>query len=380
MAKTKFRNPLKASLRYFRSIDLFLALAVTVISLFGLAAIRSATLTEASGRSLLVQTVGLGAGLVIMIIISLIDYELLCDLWIPIIILSAGINLLTAIVAEEIDGNRAWLNLGFFNLQPSEFTKMAFAISFSHHLEKVGKEINRPRNILFLFIHFFAYVVPVVLQKDIGSALIYLGTFCILIYIAGVKYRYIALAGVLTVLATPLVWQYLSTYQKARIIYTFQPELDPLGFGYQSLMARLATGSGQLTGVGYGQGIQTQNDQLPADRTDFIFSVVGEELGFLGCMFVILMLIIIIGLIVKDAFKAKTKSGAYICLTIAAIIALQTAVNIGMCIGVSPVIGVTLPFMSHGGSSIMSLFVGMGLVQSVNKKPEKALNFKINNE
>lgn len=380
MAKIKFRNPLKASLRYFKSIDLLLAFAVTVLSSFGLIAVRSATLTEASGRSFMVQTIGLLAGLVIMIIVSLIDYEILCDLWIPIIILSAGINLLTAIIAEEIDGNKAWLNLGFFNLQPSEFTKMAFAVSFSHHLQRVGNEINRPKNILFLFLHFFAYIVPVVLQKDIGSALIYLGAFCILIYVAGIKYRYIALAGVLAVSSTPLIWQYLSAYQKARIIYTFQPELDPLGFGYQSLMARLATGSGQLTGVGYGQGIQTQNDQLPADRTDFIFSVIGEELGFLGCVFVIGMLMVVIGFIVKDAFKAKTKSGAYICLTVAVVIALQTVVNIGMCIGVSPVIGVTLPFVSYGGSSILSLFLGMGLVQSVNKKPEKALTFKISNE
>jgi len=380
MARTKMKNPLKVSLRYLRSIDLFLALAVIALSLFGLAVIKSATLSEESGRSFLVQAIGICLGIALMIVVSLFDYELLCDLWIPLIIVSAGLNLLTAIIAEDIDGNRNWLNLGFFNLQPSEFTKMAFALSFSRHLERVGSEISRLKNVLFLGLHFLAYFLPVVLQGDIGSALIYLGVFCILVYVAGIKYRYIAIAGIVGVSAVPIVWQFFSDYHRARIIYAFQPELDPLKYGYQPLLSQKAIGSGQFWGMGYAQGLQTQNNQLPADRTDFIFSVVGEEFGFIGCICVIAALIVIIVLIFKDAFKAKSKSGCYICLTVACIIALQAVVNIGMCIGVSPVIGVTLPFMSYGGSSVLSLFIGIGLVQSVKKKPEKVLNFKIIND
>lgn len=366
---------MKQTGRYFRDIDLPLMFAVLLLSVFSVVAIRSATLASGATRYVMVQSIAIGLGILAAVIISLFDYEIFCDLSIPIVAASCALLLITAIFAENIDGNKNWLNLGIFNLQGSEFTKMAFAITMGTHLERVGKEINKVRNLLALLVHFGLYVIPIVLQKDIGSVLIYLGTFCILLFAAGIYYRYIAIALVLGVSSVPVIWQFLSVYQKSRIIYGLQPELDPLDYGYQPLISHLMIGSGQMNGMGYLQGIQTQNGSLPAARTDFIFSVVGEEFGFIGCIAVILVLFLIVFLIGKDAFLAKTPAGAYICLTVASVIALQTAVNIGMCIGVSPVIGVTLPFMSYGGSSVLSLFVGIGLVQSVRRKPEKVLSF-----
>ena len=163
--------------------------------------------------------------------------------------------------------------------------------------------------------------------------------------------------------------------QKARIIYGFQPELDPLGYGLQPLVSKIALGSGGLTGLGYGNGIQTQNDLLPASSTDFIFGIIGEEFGFIGCLFVIVMLILIVFLIARDAAKAKDYCGKYICVTVAAIIAVQTVINIGMCVGLSPVIGITLPFVSYGGSSVLSMYICLGLVQGTRIRREKVLNF-----
>lgn len=359
---------------YIKSLDLLLILIVMILSFISVMMIKSAT----NGNQYVIkQLVGIGIGIVLMFIVSVFDYEILCDFWLPIAVASSVLLIITAIFAEDINGNRNWINLGFFNLQSSEFTKIAFAISMSAHLQKVSSTINKPKTMLFVFLHFFLYIIPVILQKDIGSALIYLAAFCIILYIAGIQYRYIFLSVLLGVAATPLVWTYLSDYQKARIIYGLQPELDPTHYGYQPLIARLAIGSGQLTGMGYENGIQIQNGQLPADHTDFIFAVVGEEFGFVGCLILILLLILVVVLIIRNAFKAQTKSGAYICIILASVISVQAVVNIGMCLGISPVIGVTLPFMSYGGSSILSLLIGIGLIQSVRRKPDKKLSFKI---
>ena len=167
----------------------------------------------------------------------------------------------------------------------------------------------------------------------------------------------------------------MKDYQKLRILYGFQPELDPLGKGYQPLVSRMAIGSGQLWGLGYQKGIQAQNSLLPEIRTDFIYAIVGEEWGFVGCVFVLLVLVTIVLLIFRNARKAKDQKGFFICIAVASTIMFQTLINIGMCIGVLPVIGVTLPFFSYGGSSVLALLISVGLVQAVCVKPDRSLKF-----
>ncbi len=364
--------------KYIASLDFLLIFVVLAVSLFSVVVIRSATGTV--GRNVIIQFAGICIGLVIMVIVSLIDYERLCEFWLPIAVLSSIALFLTAVFADEIGGNKNWLNFGIINVQTSEFTKMAFAITMGAHIEKIGSELNRFRNIILLCLHFLLYFVPVVLQKDIGSSLIYLGAFIIIMFIAGIRYLYLIIAGVGGVIAVPVVWSFFSEYQKARILYGLQPELDPLKYGYQPLLSRLSIGSGGLFGQGLGQGIQTQNSALPADHTDFIYAVVGEEFGFIGCVGVLFLIFLIVFLIGKNGVEATKKSGFYICIMIASMIMLQTCINIGMCIGVSPVIGITLPFMSYGGSSVLSLFIGLGLVMSVRRRPEKTLKFAIKDD
>jgi rod shape determining protein RodA len=223
------------------------------------------------------------------------------------------------------------------------------------------------------------YFIPIILQGDVGTALVYIGMFIIALFIAGIYYRYILLGTVSLISTVPFVWELLNANRQRRILFGLQPELDPLGVGYQPLVARMALGSGQMDGLGYGQGIQTQNDLLPESHTDFIYAIIGEEFGFIGSMAVLILLIIIILLLIKTAIKAKDKEGYYISIIIAGMIFSQMLINIGMCIGITPVIGVTLPFLSYGGSSILSLFMTLGLIQSIRIKPEKSLKFKINN-
>ena len=213
------------------------------------------------------------------------------------------------------------------------------------------------------------------MQGDIGTALIYIGIFVVLVFAAGIYYRYILIGALGVAGITPLLWNMMKDYQKLRILYGFQPELDPLGKGYQPLVSRMAIGSGQLWGLGYQKGIQAQNSLLPEIRTDFIYAIVGEEWGFVGCVFVLLVLVTIVLLIFRNARKAKNQKGFFICIAVASTIMFQTLINIGMCIGVLPVIGVTLPFFSYGGSSVLALLISVGLVQAVCVKPDRSLKF-----
>ena len=374
----KFRARLLSGIkRYFSDLDKLLVTVVTILLVAGLFTINSATKsTEINERCMQIQIAAIILGFIAMIVVSKIDYEKLSGFSVYIVIASFVLLLLTAIFAPEINGNKNWILIGSVNIQPSEFTKLCFAVTMSAHISRTGEEMNKLRNILAVSVHFLFYFIPVVLQGDIGTAIIYMGMFIVIVFVAGIKYRYMIAGLVGAIAAVPIVWSLLKTYQKERILYGFYPERDPLGRGYQPLASRMAIGSGQLFGMGYEQGIQSQNNLLPANHTDFIYAVVGEEWGFVGCIVVMLLLVVVVVLIVRNALRAKDRQGYLICMTIAAMIIFQSVINIGMCIGVSPVIGITLPFFSYGGSSVLSMLMAIGLVQSVCVKPEKPLKFK----
>lgn len=362
--------------KYIKSLDKWLLAAVVVLLALSLFAINSATSQqEINARCMIIQSVSIGLGFIFLFLLSKVDYDLLSDLSPYIVIIASVALFVTALIADDTKGNRNWLTFGPVNIQPSEFGKLCFAITMSHHLSKVGEDLNRIKNIFAICVHFAMYFIPIVLQGDIGTALVYLGMFLVVIFVAGLQYRYFIIAGALVACSLPILWDFLKPYQKERILYGFQPELDPLGRGFQPLVSRMAIGSGQLWGLGYENGIQSQNDMLPEIQTDFIYAVVGEEAGFIGCVVVILLLLAIILLIIRNAYKAKDQKGMYICMMVASMIMWQSIINIGMCIGVLPVIGVTLPFFSYGGSSVMSMVMAIGLVESVCTKPDRALKF-----
>ncbi|PWM46476.1 MAG: rod shape-determining protein RodA [Clostridiales bacterium] len=375
----KIKNRLTSGVkRYISDLDKLLISIVGILLIMGLFAINSATKgSDINQRSMQIQIIAIFLGFIAMIVVSKIDYELLSGLSIYIVIASFIVLLLTALFAPEIKGNNNWIIIGPISIQPSEFTKLCFAVTMSSHLAMLGDDMNKLRNVLAVSVHFLFYFVPIVLQGDIGSSIIYIGMFAVILFVAGIKYRYLLVGFVGLIAVAPIVWSFLKTYQKERIIYGFFPEKDPLVRGYQPLASRMAIGSGQLFGMGYEQGIQSQNDLLPENHTDFIYSVVGEEWGFIGCLIVMSLIVFVIVLIIRNALRAKDKQGFLICMTVASMIMFQSAINIGMCIGVSPVIGVTLPFFSYGGSSVLSMLMAIGLVQSVCVKPEKALKFKL---
>ncbi len=362
---------------YFASLDKGLLLVALLLAGFGLAAVNTAT---AAGNNhdhdMMIQTIGICVGLLIVFIFSKIDYSLLGHFSVPIVGICAAVLLATAFIGNYSGGNTNWLDLGFVSVQPSEFAKVAFILTFSTHVSKVSDSLNRISTLAFLVLHFFAYFIPICIQGDFGTALVYCGTLVVILYMAGLQYRYFLLSGVVLVAAFPVLWNFvLKDYHKKRILFSLNPELDPLDFGYQPILSKIAIGSGGLTGLGYGEGVQSQNELLPESHTDFIYSVIGEEFGFIGCLFVLALLTLLVFLLARGAKFAKDDAGKLICFGLAAMFAVQSVMNVGMCIGVSPVIGVTLPFISAGGSSVLSSFFAIGLAQSVRMKPDLTLRF-----
>ena len=265
---------------------------------------------------------------------------------------------------ESVD-DQAWLPIPFLGIsfQPSELLKIAFILTFALHLEKVGDDIKNIKNLLLLCLHGAFPVLLVHFQGDDGTALIFLLIFLSMLFSAGIQWRYIAIAGAALVIAAPLAWLYLmSNDQKLRILALFIPDLDTNGILYQQYNAKIAIGSGG----GFGEGLFIgEHVYVPEIHNDFIFSFVGQSLGFVGCMSVILLLFFICTRLLVFSRRSNDLLGGYICIGVFATIAFQSIVNIGMNLSILPVIGVTLPFFSYGGTSVTTLYMGIGLALSV---------------
>ena len=326
-----------------------------------------------STRQIIVQIAATLLGYFGAILISRMDYEMICRQW----KIAAGICvfliILTFIVGvgrqdDLRNDDKAWLMIFGITFQPSELAKIGFIITFSYHLSKLLNAgiLNEPLSIIYLCLHGAAPVLLVHLQGDDGSALVFLFVFIVMMFAAGVKMRYFIAASGLLVVAAPIMWfKVMDEFQKKRILILFNPELDPELTAFQQLRAATAIGSGRLYGQGLFNGTYTQNGMVPEDHNDFIFSVASEELGFLGAVAVIILLLAIMVRIFIIARRSRDDMGELLCMGFFAIIAFQSIANIGMCLGIAPVIGITLPFFSAGGSSAACLYLGLGLVLSV---------------
>ena len=345
---------------------------------YGLVIIYTASSTYGSNRTLIVQVCGILAGMFICLVLLTLEHENLARFAVPIFGLCIAVLVFTLIFGKEINGNKNWISLGPINVQPSEFVKIGFILTFSRHLSLVRDYINNIRALIPLALHFAVIALLVVMSGDLGTTLVFLFICLAMLLAAGLHWGFF-LGGFAAVgIAAPFIFDHLATYQQMRILAVYDPSLDPMGFGYHTIQSKIALGSGGLTGAGLGEGIQTQYSILPEKHTDFIFAVCGEELGFIGCFFVILLETAIILRLLYVAYRAANHMGSFICVGLAAMLFVQAAENIGMCLGLLPVIGITLPFFSYGGSSVLALCMSMGLAMSVNAGRQKDHFFKEN--
>ncbi len=359
---------------YFVKLDkllLLLVIAICAFSVFILYTLNenqiSSAVTEAQYQTQLIASV---AGLAAALIITGINYRFIAKLWYiytPISLLFT-ILLFTPLGIQRTGADDiGWLDLGFMQFQPSEVLKLAFILSFAWHLSKVEDRLNEPLHFILLCLH---GAIPTLLIRetgDDGSAMVFLFIFFCMFFAAGLSWKYIVLFAAAIPPAIYVLWNYLmQPHQRQRfeVLWNTQMQQDEaVGIYMQQRLGKIALGSGGLTGLGLSGGNYTY---VPEIHNDFIFSYIGMTMGLLGCMLVVGLLAALSIKVLSNGSSAKDTLGRLICVGVFALIVFHATVNIGMVLGVAPVIGIPLPFFSAGGTSTMCLFVGIGLVLSVN--------------
>ena len=359
-----------------RQADMVLLGLCCAATAFGLVMIASATNYLQSGRHLLVQGIAALLGIVLYFVVAQIDLTEVVKKWKWIFGFNIGFFLLLKTpLGFESNGNLAWLHIPGFpvNIQPAEIVKLTFILLLAQQLVwlKENRDLKSIPSIAMLGGHLVLVVgLYYVISSDMGSVLVYVFAFACMAFAAGVALRWFVLTIAVGGFGVYVLYELdkIPPHMVARFRVLFDHSYDPQGVGWHQTRSLLALGGGKLTGQGLFNGTQTQSEfswSLPFRHTDFIFAAIGEELGLLGCLLVIVLLSAIIIRCLMTATKAKSRMEAYVCVGMASMLIFQSISNMGMCLFVMPVIGLTLPFFSYGGSSILTLFIAMGIVSGI---------------
>jgi len=312
------------------------------------------------------QTLWVLAGLFLMWIMAQVDYHSLLGQAFLFYFLSLISLVAVLFVGTTVFGGRRWIGYGGFRFQISEFVKTVIILLVARYLTELKTERVEGRDLLKLGALVASLMLLVMKQPDLGTALTYLPILAIGVFLAGLRWQYVAVISVVLVLVLPLGWRFgLKDYQKSRLVTFLDPGQDPRGSGYQVIQSKIAVGAGGMWGRGVTKGTQTQLRFLPVPHTDFIFSAFAEEHGFVGVVVMLGLYFLLLMQIVQNAQTAPDRAGMYICMGVCALLLFHVLVNIGMVAGRMPVTGIPLPLMSYGGSSILSFFMMLGLVNSV---------------
>jgi rod shape determining protein RodA len=276
-----------------------------------------------------------------------------------------------ALKGKRVMGARRWIALGPFSLQPSELAKLAVTLALARWLHDDAERRKEPYGLLGLAFPLVIILVPAVMvkfQPDLGTALIVAGTGFTMLLFAPVRWRTIAILGAVAVIGATAGYPHLKPYQKKRIETFVNPEGDVRGAGYHATQSMIAVGSGEGTGKGWGQGTQNNMRFLPEQHTDFVFSVWAEEHGFIGCFVLLALYLALVASAIGIAANARDRFGHYAAIGVAGMLFWQAFINVGMVIGLLPVVGVTLPLMSYGGSSVMTIMIAIGLLANISMR------------
>ena len=354
--------------KFFASLDKILLIAILLMLVLGLFVLYSASREYSSQTIVLRQIFWIVFGLVVLFGILRIDYQK----FINISYLLYGINLLFLIlvlfVGKTKGGSHRWIDLGIFNIQPSELAKITIVLTISSYIGSRRNSIRDIRTMVGVFLLMIPFFFLILIEPDLGGALILLPIVFAMLYIGGAQLKHLLGVVLLGLGSLPILWTFLRDYQKQRLFVFLNPNIDPLGSGYTIIQSKIAVGSGGLFGKGWLSGTQNQLNFLPERHTDFIFSVVGEEWGFIGAMFIILLYAVIILRAVKIISSTPDAQGKLVATGFIALFAAQVIINIGMTIGFSPIVGLTLPLVSYGGSSLVITMVSMAFLLNISMR------------
>lgn len=370
---------------YLKQFDYLLFAAIMTLSVIGIIVLRSAIGEAAMTGTWLKQLICLSIGVVLCITICAIDYKDFKTLGILLYVVSIILLVLVLIIGKEVNGSKSWLPVPVINrFQPSELAKVAFAVVIPVFFERLKEGQETGKNVVKLLLYTGLPIGLILLQRDVGTALVFIFAFIIMLFVYGIPYRYFFIAlGSMLALA-PVLWFFVIPAKyphiKNRILTFLYPELDLQGKGLQVYRSKMTIGSGQMFGKGLFHGLQTQNSSplvssysVPEKQTDFIFSVIGEELGFIGAIFVIVLIFFLLLRCIYIAMNSRDPYGSFAVICITAMFGFHFIENIGMCIGVLPVTGIPLPFISQGGSSLITNFLNVGILLSVSMRRKKAI-------
>lgn len=353
--------------KLIRNIDIGIVVTTVILIIIGIVGIASATQVTSGGSTkyITIQMIAFVLGIIAVLFLLMIDYNSFGDMHTGIYIINILLLLSVLFIGTEIKGSKSWIDLGPMNFQPAEIVKIGFILTFAKHLEARKDKLNSIKDIAISIIYILVPVALIFIQKDTGTALVFLFISCIMLFAAGISYKFIIGAIGAFIVSSPLMWFFLQPYQKNRILVFLNPELDPRGKGYHVIQSKTAIGSGQFFGEGLFNGTLNNSGFIPERHTDFIFSVLGEELGFIGAIIVIALFVILLLRCIHIAKAAKDTYGMLICVGVTAMYLFHVLENIGMTIGVMPVTGIPLPFVSYGGSSLLTNIIAVGLVLNI---------------
>lgn len=318
-----------------------------------------------------------GVGICVLFLFYRLDYRRLIFFTTPLYVFVFFSLLFVLAAGRSIMGAQRWISLGAISFQPSEFGKFVLILVLAGYFSQVSlhqdiRMLSRPshfiRDIAWPFFMTIFLTGPVLLQPDLGTAIVYIFVFFSIIFLAGVSLKYIGSLAACGVVAMPFFWHFLKGYQKSRLLVFLNPNTDPLGAGYTVIQSKIAVGSGRLFGKGWLSGTQSQLNFLAERHTDFIFSVIGEEWGFFGSLVLIMLYCSLIVVILRIAQSARDVFGKLFCVGVAAVIFFHAFINIAMNTGACPVVGLPLPFISYGGSSLVINLAALGIVLNIAKQ------------
>ncbi len=359
---------------YLKSTDVLLMVLALLICMFGLVLIWSGAQPQPKvnpNRVMMVQCIGIAVGFAGLVILSLMDFERFPWLWVFLAEFNVLFQLSLYFIGKEVGGNKSWIELpGGLNVQPGEVGKIIFIYTMASHMSLLRSKKNHFWTIVQLVAHMGVTMVAVfAISQDLGVALMYPLIFVVMLLVYGVSLWWFAAAGVCVGICAPILWKFMSLGQKMRILVVFAPEYaeqldatEAARRAYQATHTQTAVSNGQLLGDGYLAGTRTQSGWVPESHTDSIFSVCAEELGFVGSVVLLVLLMLLVLRIYQDCWRSTDLFSALVCAGVGGMFMWQIGINVGMNLGIFPVIGLTLPLVSYGGTSMMTTLASLGLV------------------
>ncbi len=351
------------SLGELKSLDWILLGLLLSIQIFGVVGVYSASLGEGNLLFFKKHLLYVFLGWIILLLVSRERFRNVLDMSLYIYLFVLFLLVLVLVTGKEVYGAKRWLSLGFINVQPSEFMKLSLILLSAYLLPHIKG--LRDRKVLLLVLAFSIPAIVTLKQPDLGTAATYFVPLGVMLMVRGVRLRYFLFALLLAVLSSPAAWSLLKDYQKKRILAVIDPHSDYLGSGYQLIQSVIAIGSGGITGKGVAKGTQSQLFFLPEAHTDFIFSVIGEELGFVGALTLTCLIFLFLFRILSYLRFVLTGSETLFVSGVFSLFLFQYSVNILMTLGLFPVVGIPLPFVSFGGSSMITFSIMVGLLMSI---------------